>query len=112
MDATIEFENARLLRNVANDVNRRNNFDGANMDKAAEAAAKQLVDIELISREIGLGKLPPKLRATAEARLSNPEATLAELADMLDIGRSGVNHRLNKLTDMAAVIRMERGKPV
>lgn len=76
------------------------------MQKAAQAAAQQLVDIELLSREIGLANLPPKLREAAEARLNNPEATLTELAELLDIGKSGMNHRLNKLSALAEDIRL------
>ena len=106
MEGMLAFENARVLRNVANDLNRRSNFEDANMQKAAQAAAQQLVDIELLSRETGLANLPPKLREAAEARLNNPEATLTELAELLDIGKSGMNHRLNKLSAMAEDIRL------
>ena len=106
MEGMLAFENARVLRNVANDLNRRSNFEDANMQKAAQAAAQQLVDIELLSREIGLANLPPKLREAAEARLNNPEATLTELAELLDIGKSGMNHRLNKLSALAEDIRL------
>ena len=106
MEGMLAFENARVLRNVANDLNRRSNFEDANMQKAAQAAAQQLVDIELLSRETGLANLPSKLREAAEARLNNPEATLTELAELLDIGKSGMNHRLNKLSAMAEDIRL------
>lgn len=106
MEGMLAFENARVLRNVANDLNRRSNFEDANMQKAAQAAAQQLVDIELLSRETGLANLPPKLREAAEARLNNPEATLTELAELLDIGKSGMNHRLNKLSALAEDIRL------
>ena len=65
-----------------------------------------MIDIELINREMGLLNLPPKLREAAEARLNNPEATLAELAELLGIGKSGMNHRLSKLSAMAEDIRL------
>lgn len=106
MESMLSFESARVLRNVANDLNRRSNFEDANMQKAAQAAAQQLIDIELINREMGLMNLPPKLREAAEARLNNPEATLAELAELLGIGKSGMNHRLSKLSAMAEDIRL------
>ena len=106
MEGMLAFENARVMRNVANDLNRRSNFEDANMQKAAQAAAQQLIDIELISREIGLSNLPQKLCEAAEVRLNNPEATLAELAELIGIGKSGMNHRLNKLSAMAEEIRL------
>ena len=106
MEGMLAFENARVMRNVANDLNRRSNFEDANMQKAAQAAAQQLIDIELLSREIGLSNLPQKLCEAAEVRLNNPEATLAELAELLGIGKSGMNHRLNKLSAMAEEIRL------
>ena len=106
MNSTMEFEHARILRGVSNDLNRQRNFENANMQKAAEKAAQQLVDIELIAKEAGLNSLPPRLYAAAEARLNNPEATLNELAEMLDVSKSGINHRLNKLCEIANELRL------
>ncbi len=106
MESMLAFENARVMRDVANHLNRRSNFEDANMQKAAQAAAQQLIDIELLNREVGLLNLPPKLREAAEARLNNPEATLTELAELLNIGKSGMNHRLNRLSAMADDLRM------
>ena len=54
------------------------------------------------AERVGLAQLPPPLRAAAEARLAHPDATLAELAALLGIGRSGANHRLRKLSELAA----------
>lgn len=105
-EGMLAFENARIMRNVANDLNRRSNFEDANMQKAAHAAAQQLLDIELLHKEVGLANLPPKLREAAEVRVNNPEATLLELAEMLSIGKSGMNHRLSKLSQMAEEIRL------
>ncbi|MBQ7114574.1 MAG: DNA-binding protein WhiA [Clostridia bacterium] len=105
-EGMLAFENARVMRNVANDLNRRSNFEDANMQKAAQAAAQQLLDIELLHKEIGIANLPPKLREAAEVRINNPEATLMELAEMLNIGKSGMNHRLGKLSLMAEEIRL------
>ncbi len=106
MTSTLEFEHARVLHGVANDVNRKNNFDTANMQKAARSAAQQLVDIEFIDAELGLGALPPKLREAAEARQNNPESTLAELSELIGVSKSGVNHRLTRLCDIAAELRL------
>ncbi|MEN6471760.1 MAG: DNA-binding protein WhiA [Clostridiaceae bacterium] len=108
-DATLAFENARVMRSVKNDVNRQSNFEQSNMQKAALAAAQQSIDIELIRAEYGLEKLPARLRVTAEARLNNPEANLSELSEALGLKKSGVNHRLKKLAELAESIRIEKG---
>lgn len=106
VDAVLAFENVRVLRFMANDLNRRSNFESANMQKTARASAQQLIDIRLIMDAKGLETLPPQLRETAEARLNNEEASLAELARELDIGKSGLNHRLAKLSAIAEGIRL------
>lgn len=106
VDSVLAFENIRVLRYTANDLNRRSNFENANMEKTAQANAQQLIDIRLIMDHTDLASLPQPLRQTAEARLNNPEATLSELAAELDIGKSGVNHRLAKLSAIAEEIRL------
>jgi len=106
MGSKLAFEDARILRSVSNQLNRRQNFEDANMNKAAAAAAQQLLDIEVIRRGAGLETLPKRLRETAELRLNNPEATLSELAAMGEISRSGLNHRLGKLSEMANELRL------
>lgn len=106
VDSVLEYENVRVLRFMANDINRRANFEDANMQKTALASAQQLLDIKLILDTAGFDALPQPLRETAEARLNNPEATLGELARELDIGKSGVNHRLAKLSAIAEGIRL------
>ncbi|HWQ58479.1 MAG TPA: DNA-binding protein WhiA [Clostridia bacterium] len=106
VDAVLAFENIRVIRFTANELNRRSNFESANMQKTARANAQQLVDIRLIHDTRGLTALPPPLRETAEARLNNEEASLAELARELSIGKSGLNHRLAKLAAIAEDIRL------
>ena len=108
-NATMAFENERVVRSVKNDLNRQTNFEQSNMQKAALAAAQQAIDIDLIRSELGLEKLPPRLREAAEARLNYPEATLNELSEILGLGKSGVNHRLQKLMELALTIRLEKG---
>ena len=110
MDSTLAFEEARIIRSVNNNVNRINNFDDANMNKAAAAAAQQILDIEVIQVNAELERLPAKLREAAELRINNPEATLAELAEMAGISKSGFNHRLAKLSNLAQELRLEKGK--
>ena len=77
--STMAFEEARVMRSVSNHINRQQNFEDANMNKAAAAAAQQLLDIEFIRLNAGLDSLPPKLRGAAELRINNPEATLSDL---------------------------------
>lgn len=93
------------MRSVSNHINRQQNFEDANMNKAAAAAAQQLLDIEFIRLNAGLDSLPPKLREAAELRINNPEATLSDLAEMAEISKSGLNHRLAKLSTIAQELK-------
>ena len=99
----MSMENERILKDMRNSINRRVNCEAANITKTVNAAAKQLADIELIRDKMGLQELPPNLRMIAEARLDHPDATLSELGGYLDppVGKSGVNHRLRKLSEIA-----------
>lgn len=102
--ATMDFEHTRILRNVSNNLNRQRNFEDANMQKAAQACAQQLLDIETIQRISGLQSLPRRLFEAAEARLNNPEASLSELSEILEVSKSGLKHRFEKLAERAAVL--------
>ncbi len=103
----MKFENIRILKDVRNTVNRRVNCEAANINKTVSAARKQLEDIEFIDSMVGLEKLPGNLRDIAYARLEEPDASLKELGMMLPkpVGKSGVNHRLRKLTGIAQELR-------
>ena len=103
----MNLENIRILREVGNTVNRRVNCEAANIAKTINAASKQSEDIEYIRDHYGLAKLPDRLREIAEVRLANPEASLKELGEMLDppVGKSGVNHRLRSLSELADSLR-------
>lgn len=105
--STLELINVKILKDMRNRANRVSNCDIANCNKTIEAAVKQKQDIELIDREIGIDTLPATLKEIAFARLNNPELSLKELGEILDppIGRSGVNHRLQRLGKMADEIR-------
>ncbi|MEA5060351.1 MAG: DNA-binding protein WhiA [Clostridia bacterium] len=105
MNSTLAFEEARVMRQVSGSVNRIRNFEDANMNKAAAAAAVQLVDIEYIGSARGLDTLPEKLREAAELRLNNPEATLSELSELAEVSKSGLNHRFAKLSQWAQELR-------
>lgn len=112
MNATMEFENVRIERELTNNINRRTNFEDANMQKAAKAAAQQRIDIETIVSEKGLGYLPQKLREICAARLENEEATLTELSQMIGISRSAVNSRLKRVAEIAQELRIANGDKV
>ncbi|MBO4336881.1 MAG: DNA-binding protein WhiA [Lachnospiraceae bacterium] len=105
--ALLWFENARVYKDMRGRVNRKVNCEAANITKTVSAAARQREDIILIEKNIGLSHLPAELRDMAELRLDNPDATLAELGDMFSppLGKSGVNHRLRRLSKMADPFR-------
>lgn len=105
--AMMKFENIRIVKDVRNSVNRRVNCEAANINKTVSAARKQIEDIEYIRKTVGLEKLPENLRDVAYARLEEPNAALKELGEILHppVGKSGVNHRLRKLGQMAQHLR-------
>ena len=105
--ALMEMENVRILKEMRNSVNRQVNCETANINKTVSAATKQAEDIRLIEKTVGLDNLPEGLQEIAELRLSYPDATLKELGDLLTepLGKSGVNHRLRKLSELAEDIR-------
>ena len=109
--ALMEFENIRIVKEVRNPVNRQVNCETANINKTVTAAKKQIDDINYIASNMGLNQLAKSLREIAELRLEYPERSLQELGQMLDppIGKSGVNHRLRKLGDIANQMRERRG---
>lgn len=105
--ALMEMENVRILKDMRNSVNRRVNCETANMNKAVCAGVKQQEDIKFINEKKGLKFLPENLREIAELRLEEPELPLKELGEMLDppLGKSGVNHRLKKISEIAEELR-------
>ena len=107
----MELENVRILKEMRNTVNRKVNCETANLNKTVSAAVKQLEDITYLRDTIGLEKLSEGLEEVALARLSHPDASLKELGVLLSppVGKSGVNHRLRKLGDLAEKVRKEQG---
>ena len=107
--ALMALENVRILKEMRGQVNRQVNCETANIHKTVSAAVKQLRDIEYIRDTIGLAKLPERLEDMARLRLEKPEATLKELGEALDppVGKSGVNHRLRRLGEIAQALRTE-----
>lgn len=103
----MDFENIRIKREIANKINRQTNCDVANSQKTVSASAKQREDIQLIERSKGLASLPQPLYEIAILRLEYPDISIRELGEMLTppVGKSGVNHRLRKLNQIANQIR-------
>lgn len=99
----MNLENVRILKDMRNTVNRKVNCETANINKTVSAAVRQMEDIKKIQSKIGFDGLSEPLREIARLRLEYPEATLKELGDYLDppVGKSGVNHRLRKLSQLA-----------
>lgn len=105
----LEFENIRIVKGMRNKANRIVNCESANLDKSIDAASRQIEDIRLIEARVGLGSLPAKLRDAAELRLEHPDLPLKELAALTDppVSKSGVNHRLMRIGELAARLRTE-----
>ena len=105
----MKLENLRIWKEMRNSINRRVNCEAANITKTVNAAARQIEDIEYIRDHYGFQNLPDNLRQMAEVRLENPDAPLKELGEYLDppVGKSGVNHRLRKLSEIAERIRIK-----
>lgn len=103
----MNLENLRILKEMRNSVNRRVNCETANIAKTVNAAARQVEDIEYIRDHYGFQNLPPALRDMAGVRMENPDLPLKELGECFHppIGKSGVNHRLRKLSELAAKLR-------
>ncbi len=99
--AVMEFENARVVREVSGEVNRRLNFETANIDKTIGSALRQVEAIKRLEDEQGLETLPPSLQEMARWRKDNPELNLAELATQMNLSKSAVNHRLRRLVEMS-----------
>ncbi len=103
--SALKFENVRAERDFRNYVNRTNNCDTANIGKTVNASALQRQAIEIIEEHMGLNRLPATLYEAAMLRMNHPDATLQELADLAEIGKSGMNHRLTRLIRIAREIR-------
>jgi hypothetical protein len=103
----MNLENVRILKEMRNSVNRQVNCETANINKTVSAAVKQMDDIKFIKEHMGFEGLSEGLEDVARIRLEYPEATLKELSALLNppVGKSGVNHRLRKLSNLAQELR-------
>jgi cell division protein WhiA len=107
--ALLRFEDVRIVRDMRNSVNRLVNCETANLNKTIGAALRQVENIRFIDREVGLSILPERLREIAELRVKHQDVTLKELGEMVSgtpISKSGINHRLRKIDELAEKIRL------
>ena len=110
MEASISLmnlENIRIRKEISNNVNRKVNCETANITKTVSAAVKQIEDIRYIETHMGFSQLSEGLEEMAVLRLKHQDATLKELGEMLTppVGKSGVTHRLRKLSRIAEELR-------
>lgn len=108
--ALMDLENVRILKEMRNSVNRKVNCETANINKTVNASVKQIEDIHYIQSVMGLDQLPEGQEEIARLRIEQPDATLKELGMMLTptVGKSGVNHRLRKLSTLADELRAKK----
>lgn len=107
-NALLRFEDVRIVRDMRNSVNRLVNCETANLNKTIGAALRQVENIKFIERHVGLQILPDKLREIAELRVNYQDVTLKELGEMVSggtISKSGINHRLRKIDQLAEKLR-------
>jgi DNA-binding protein WhiA len=107
--ALLRTEDVRIIKSMRNDVNRLVNAETANLQKAAEAAMSQVVDIRYLAETRGLDVLPPALRELTALRIEHPDVSLRELGELADppLSKSAVYHRIRRIEALAAEIRAE-----
>ena len=101
--AVLKFEEIRVIKDTRNNINRLVNCETANLNKTINAAVKQIEDIKKLKKNKKFESLPENLKEVANLRLENPDSTYEELGKMLSkpIGKSGVSHRLEKISKIA-----------
>src|SRR5699024_4371405 len=102
--ALFKFEDTRIVRDMRNSVNRIVNCETANLNKTISASVRQVESIKLIENTVGLDTLPDRLLEIAKVRLAYPEVSLQELGKLIpsgELSKSGVNHRLKKIEEIA-----------
>lgn len=107
-NSMLKFEDIRIVRDMRNSVNRIVNCENANLNKVADAANKQIENINYLDAHLGLDKLPEKLQEVAQVRVAHPELSLKELGELVPggpISKSGINHRLRKINELANKMR-------
>ncbi|WEV61043.1 DNA-binding protein WhiA [Streptococcaceae bacterium ESL0729] len=103
ISARLRYENAKIIKEMRNQANRRANFETANLGKTVNASYDMIEKIELLDEKLGLDQLPDNLSEVARIRLKHPDLTIKELGEIMSppLGKSGVNHRLRKISQLA-----------
>ena len=106
-NSSLEIMGVKMYKDMRNNVNRKLNFENANLDKTLDASSKQVDAILHIKNTVGLSYLSEDLKELAEIRLENPDMSLRELGESLSvsISRSGVNHRLQRICEISKNIK-------
>lgn len=110
-NAVMYFEDIRIYKDHKNMVNRLNNCEQANLEKVFNTAQTQIEDINIIEEKIGLDILDDKLKEVSIYRKKYPESSLLELSEIITletgkkVSKSGINHRLRKIKEMASKIK-------
>ncbi len=101
--SVLDYEQIRVVKETRNNINRIVNCETANLNKTINAAIEQIEAIKKLKQTKKFESLPDNLKEIAKLRLKNPDASLVELGQMLKrpIGKSGVNHRLKKIQEIA-----------
>ncbi len=109
-NAVLNFENIRAVKETRNQINRVINCETANLDKIVDTSMRQINNIKILKRHKAIDKLPDNLRELAYLRLKHSNASLKELGQLLDppLGKSGVNHRLKKIEEIAEDLKHEK----
>ena len=105
--SVLKFEEIRVMRDIRNNVNRIVNCETANLNKTIEASVIQIEAINFLKKMKKFEELPENLIEIAELRIENPDTSLKELGEKLEkpIGKSGVNHRLKKIVEIAEELK-------
>lgn len=108
----LQLMDIKVMKDVRNKVNRMTNCETANLDKTVSASSAQVQDIRYIEAHAGISYLDDDLRELAQLRLDNPELSLRELSELLTVplSRSGVNHRLKRISAAADKLRQKEEK--
>ena len=109
--ALFALENIRVFKHVRNKVNRQVNCETANLNKTINASVKQVKDIRYLIDTGAFAKLPPELKEMAQVRLDHEDLPLKDLGPLLEppVSKSGVNHRLKRLSQIAEELRQDNG---
>ncbi len=106
-NAAMEIMQIKMIKEVRNNINRSTNFETANLSKVTSSSSKHIEAINKIKNSIGIEKLPEHLKETALLRIMNPYISLNDLSKLYEkpISKSGINHRLKKIMDIAKEIK-------